>query len=921
MRSLGSDLLFWALDLMVELGFCRLGSLESEARSKLVDFFCRGSEKVKKVKYLQRKMALEITQVLLSAQSPDANVRNKAETTLGQLRYQNLTGFLQSLAVELSNDGKPTNTRILAGIVLKNFLDAKDYSRWMAIDNSLKSQIKTSLLNTLGSSVREASHTAAQVVSKIASIEVPEDEWPELFELLLANMTKPDSSAFLKQATLETLGYVCEEISREDLLDGEVEDILAAVTRGMDVSKQNTEVCVAATRALYYFLGTDHSKLSMSSYIEKVIYYAVKIKETKIREAVFGGLVSIASTYYEVLEPYMTTILELTTNVVKGNEEVVALLAIEFWIAICDKEMEIQDYEVPHYHFIQNALSPLVHMLLETLLKQDEDQYKDQDQEDEIWNLAMAGGTCLCLVARIVGDAVVPLVMPFVELNMSKSDWQSQEAARYAFGSILEGPNIKNLLPMVNDVLDFLLNAMEDHDTHVKNTTAWALSRIFELVHSPATGFSVITSDNLQRIIHILLKSLQDAPHVAKKVCGAIYFLAKGYEKASPISLLLMPYLPDILRNLIITAERKGSTNSKLRSSAYKTLDKVVMCLNLPETSEIIVKHLFVIMSKLEQTLNPQILSSDDRKKQGHVQASLCVVLQVIIVKLSSVDETKQVILKEADRIINLFLHVFACRSPTIREELLLAIGALAYAIGPDFGKYMHHFYKYLEMGLQNLEEYQVCAISVAVVGEICRALGDKILPYCEWIMPLLLKCISSDELHWSVKPLIFDCFGDIALAVGEHFEEKYVDSALAVLQRASESSFELDNNDKEMIDYGNQLKRSILECYSLFLQEFKNSKPELMVSRIPHIQRFLESVAEYPRDKSVTKAAVAVLGDLADAFGSNEEVQQLFLNYAFCAVLVEECLESNDEEMKKTAEWTREMARPAISLGSENLF
>ncbi|KAL3613948.1 hypothetical protein CASFOL_042022 [Castilleja foliolosa] len=856
-------------------------------------------------------MALEITQVLLSAQSPDPNVRNKAETTLGQLRYQDLQGFLLSLSVELSNEGKPTKSRILAGIVLKNSLDAKDNATWMAINNDLKSQVKDSLLNTLGSSVREASHTAAQVVSKIASIEVPKEEWLELFGLLRANMTEPDRSASLKQATLETLGYLCEEISSEDLTQDEVEDIFAAVTRGMDVSKQNIEVCVAATRALCNFLCLEHDKLCMSCYIEKVTSYVVMAKETKIREAVFGCLVSIASTYYEVLEPHMTSILELSTNAVKGNEEVVALQAIYFWSAICDKELEIQDYEVPHYHFIKNALSPLVNMLLDTLLKQDEDQYKDQDQEDEIWNLAMAGGTCLCLVARIVGDSVVPLVMPFVQVNISKSDWQSQEAAIYACGSILEGPNIKNLLSMVNAVLEFSLKAMEDHDTHVKNTTAWTLSRIFELVHLPATGFSVITQDNLERIIRILLKSLQDAPHVAEKVCGAIYFLAKGYEKASPSSLLLMPYLPDILRNLIITAERKGSNDSKLRSFAYKTLNEVVMCLNLPETSEIIVKHLFVIMSKLEQTLNPQILSSDDREKQGDVQVSLCGVLHVIILKLSSVDETKHVILKEADQINNLLLNVFECRGPTIHEEYMLAIGALAYATGPDFGKYMQGFYKYLEMGLQNLEEYQVCAISVGVVSLIFRALDDKILPYCDRIMPLLLKCISSDELHRSVKPMIFACFGDIALAIGEHFEEEYVDSALAKMQSASESCFELDNNDKEMIDYDNQLKRSILEGYSSFLQGFKNSKPELMVSRIPHIRRFLGSVAEYPRDKSVTKAAVAFIGDLADVLP--KEVQKL-VDSTFCTVLVEECLQSNDKEMKEIAGWTQQMVALVIS-------
>ncbi|KAG8374445.1 hypothetical protein BUALT_Bualt11G0132600 [Buddleja alternifolia] len=872
-------------------------------------------------------MAMEITQYLLSAQSPDAKVRTEAETTLGQFQEQNLPGFLLSLSVELSNDGKPTESRRLAGIVLKNSLDAKEAARkdhllqqWVAIDISFKSQIKTSLLNTLGSSVREASHTASQVVAKIASIEIPRKEWPELVGSLLANMTQPDRPASLKQATLETLGYVCEEISHEDLVQDEVNAILTAVVQGMNVSEQNPEVRLAATRALYNaldFARTNFDNEMERNYIMKVTCDAALAKETEIRQAAFECLVSIASIYYEVLEPYMQRIFELTSNAVKGDEETVALQAIEFWSSICDEELEIQDYEVPesgdssapHSHFIQKALPTLVPMLLETLLKQDE----DQDQEDGIWNLAMAGGTCLGLVARTVGDSIVPLVMPFVETNISKTEWRAREAATYAFGSILEGPSIEKLSPMVNAGLEFLLNAMNDENSHVKDTTAWTLSRIFELLHSPATGFSVITPANLQRILGVLLESIKDAPNVAEKVCGAIYFLAQGYEDSGPSSSLLTPYLPDILNSLITTAGRTDCSDSKLRTSAYETLNEVVRCSNLPETSQIIVKLLPAVMSKLEQTLSLQILSSDDREKQGDLQASLCGVLQVIIQKLSSADETKPVILQVADQIMLLFLNVFACRSATVHEEAMLAIGALAYATGPEFGKYMQEFYKYLEMGLQNFEEYQVCAISVGVVGDISRALDDKILPYCDGIMALLLKDLSSGELHRSVKPPIFSCFGDIALAIGEHFE-KYIGYALPMMQSASEVCAQMDNSDEEMIDYGNQLRRSIFEAYSGILQGFKNSKAELMLPHASHLLQFIELVAkDQQRDETVTKAAVAVLGDLADALGSN--IKMLFKDCKFCTELLGECLQSDDEQLKETATWTQGMIGRAFSV------
>ncbi|KAI3694895.1 hypothetical protein L1987_77878 [Smallanthus sonchifolius] len=868
------------------------------------------------------KMAVEITEFLLSAQSADAKVRTEAEGRLRQFQEQNLPGFLLSLSLELSNDGKPMESRRLAGIVLKNSLDAKDSTtkdllvqHWVSNDVSFRSQVKGLLLNTLGSSVSEAGHTAAQVIAKIASIEIPRKEWPELVGSLLGNMTQQDKPASLKQATLEALGYVCEEISHNDLVQDEVNSVLTAVVQGMNVTEQSS-VRLAAATALYNaldFAQTNFENEMERNYIMKIVCETAMAKEADIRQAAFECLVSIASTYYDVLEPYMQTLFELTANAVKGDEEGVALQAIEFWSSICDEEIELQDFEsgdsYPHSRFIEKALSLLVPMLLETLLKQDE----DQDQEDGIWNLAMAGGTCLGLVAKTVGDAVVPLVMPFVQDNISKPDWRSREAATYAFGSILDGPSVEKLSPMVISALDFLLNAMRDQNSHVKDTTAWTLSRIFELLHSPATGFSVISPANLQRVMVVLLDSIKDSPHVAEKVCGAIYFLAQGYEGFEAGSSVLTPYLPDIITSLIATAERADASDTKLRSAAYETLNEVVRCSNLVESSQIIIQLLPVIMNKLGQTIELQILSSDDREKQGDLQALLCGVMQVIIQKLSSTDETKPFIFQVADQIMMLFLKVFACRSSTVHEEAMLAIGALAYATGPEFVKYMQEFYKYLEMGLQNFEEYQVCSISVGVVGDICRALDDKMLPFCDNIMSLLLKDLSSGDLHRSVKPPIFACFGDVALAIGEHFE-KYVSYAMPMMQGAAEICAQIDSNDEEMVEYGNQLKRSIFEAYSGILQGFKSSKAEIMLPHAPHLLKFIEVVVKDDnKDESVARAAVAVLGDLADALGSH--VKTLFKDMAFCSKFLGECLQSEDEQLKETATWTQGMIGRAFSV------
>jgi len=477
--------------------------------------------------------------------------------------------------------------------------------------------------------------------------------------------------------------------------------------------------------------------------------------------------------------------------------------------------------------------------LLETLLKQEE----DQDLDEGAWNLAMAGGTCLGLVARTVGDDIVPLVMPFVQENITKSDWRQREAATYAFGSILEGPSADKLAPLVNVALSFMLSAlMKDPSNHVKDTTAWTLGRIFEFLHGSVLETApIITAENCQQILTVLLHSMKDVPNVAEKACGALYFLAQGYVDAGSAS-PLSPFFQDIVQNLLMVTHREDAGESRLRTAAYETLNEVVRC-STEETAPIVMQLVPVIMMELHQTLEAEKLSTDEREKRSELQGLLCGCLQVIIQKLGGMESTKYSFLQYADQMMDLFLRVFACRNATVHEEAMLAIGALAYAAGPNFAKYMTQFYQYLEMGLQNFEEYQVCAITVGVVGDLCRALEDKVLPFCDGIMTQLLKDLSSNQLHRSVKPPIFSCFGDIALAIGENFE-KYLIYAMPMLQSAADLSAHTTATDDEMLDYTNQLRNGILEAYSGILQGFKSSpKTQLLMPYAPHILQFLDAL------------------------------------------------------------------------------
>lgn len=66
----------------------------------------------------------ELTNVLVSAQSPDAAVRQQAEQALEHLKQSQPAAYLAALAAELGGEQKPAEARQIAGLILKNALDA-----------------------------------------------------------------------------------------------------------------------------------------------------------------------------------------------------------------------------------------------------------------------------------------------------------------------------------------------------------------------------------------------------------------------------------------------------------------------------------------------------------------------------------------------------------------------------------------------------------------------------------------------------------------------------------------------------------------------------------------------------------------------------------------------------------------------------
>ena len=97
---------------------------------------------------------------------------------------------------------------------------------------------------------------------------------------------------------------------------------------------------------------------------------------------------------------------------------------------------------------------------------------------------------------------------------------------------------------------------------------------------------------------------------------------------------------------------------------------------------------------------------------------------------------------------------------------------------------------------------------------------------------------LQSTSVSNQFKPAILQCFGDIAQAIGPHFEA-YLNVVALVLQQAATVTMS-DNGAYEMLDYIISLREGIMDAWSGIILALKQGKG--LWALISHRKRLTDS-------------------------------------------------------------------------------
>ena len=733
-------------------------------------------------------------------------------------------------------------------------------ARWIQqLPSEVRTKVKQQALATLDSTP-QAGNSAAQLIASIAAIELPRGEWHELLPTLVHNVG--NGTTLVKQSSLIAIGYMCEsdDLDTREALTQHSNAILTAVVQGARKEEESNDVRYSALTALsdaVEFVRSNFDNEGERNYIMQVVCESTQSDDSRIQAAAFGCLNRIMGIYYDKMRFYMEKALfGLTIMGMKNEEEEVAKLAIEFWCTVCEEEISIEDDNAqlvademelrPFFQFARIAAREVLPVLLQLMTKVEED-----DLEDE-YNVPRAAYQCLQLYAQCVGGELVPIILQFVEANLRNEDWHYRDAAVSAFGAIMDGPDFKVLDPIVKQALPVLISMMEDQSVVVKDSAAYALSRICDFCSD-----SIDPDTHLQPLMSALFHGLMSNPKMASSCCLALMNLTERFisEDGSQTNAMTV-HFQESVSSLLSVTERQQSDNT-LRTAAYEVLSSFVG--NSANDSLPIISQLSeVLIQRLEATIpmQQQVVSVDDKITLEELQTSLASVIMAIIQRL------EKEIAPVSDHIMQVCLQILSSvpSSSSVPDTIFGVVGAMTNALEQDFLKYMEAFVPFLYNALANQEASGLCAMAIGLVSDIVRALQEQAQPYCDQFMNHLLTNLKSDKLNNQLKPSILETFGDIANAIGTKFNS-YLSVVAQVLQQAATVTVAGDVQF-DMLDYIVSLREGIVDAWGGIVLAFKDSAASVLQPYVEPIFLMLQMISQdNNRSEGLLRASMGLIG------------------------------------------------------------
>ena len=806
-----------------------------------------------------------LTQILLSAISPDAKIRVPAEEEIKKLTNNNFGAFLFELSKKQANEKESNNVRQLCATLIKNIINSST-DTWLNLDQNLKEQIKNNILSSLITEDIHIKNATGLCIAGICRVELPRNQWNNIFDILIN--ASQNNNINVKITTVIILGMIYEDIKINNINNNTISK-LTNMYYSLLTSKSNKEGnevnliinCLISLKKFVRFLegiiSKDDSRLVFFNMVKEYMLNS----DENIRRYSIDIFAELINYYYKYFQNYIDILMQVVFQIIENDSETNKKYCFELLFNIGEKEANIinQPYNtIANFHFLNKYKEKISEILLNFIIT--------NDYEEEEYTLSKCCTMLIVTMCQCCDYQFTEIMLNYYKNNISSNNPIIKFAALKVFLAILETKEKLKIFSIVQDSLIMLSSILLE-----KQTILSVRKLIAEIMKSISKnfGFLIIKNQDLfDKFMTLYIDLLKDSPpEIMFHIIIAINELIKRVETNEYLPTnILSQYSQNFYQILLSLSQNINlfNPNCNIPMSALYTIGTYGQ--HVANDVKTISFNVFKsLVEMFASTLNKEIFNNDDMRLKYQ---------EYICTSLNSFLMNKKALEKDVRNLFNYVIQSFQQRKE-IYEEGISLIGAISSFLQRGFMSEMNTFNRYLLHGLNYTNSYDICKSSLICLSEIILSTGADFNVNAGEYLKVVINILSDSQINRELKPKSLHIISDLFISCKQEVFKSF-DDIMKIIGGAFEACLMDYTNEKDNIDffyYIMELKEGVLETMGCIFNAVQDvGKTEFFIpyakSTVEFINRILRDIAGLNVD--IIKNAIALIADFCNIYGKN---------------------------------------------------
>ena len=345
----------------------------------------------------------------------------------------------------------------------------------------MRANIKEALLSMLANTDFIVIKAAATCVAAIAVIELPAGQWPLFIETLTKNAESQDLNVRL--ASIQTLGFICEDIDPASINPVDMNSILFAVLSNI-IPQELTlaRIAMKAFARAAPITTKNFPDVGQKNFIMQKMFEAGNIEDEEVLTSLMEAMNDIVRVNYDYMYEFIETIGNLTMKLISSEHEKPATLAVEVWTTLADVELQRKQKNGNCLNIISGCYESIIQIIFQGFGKFEmstQDEALDEMPEN---NISISAGLTLESISRVAGNLVLQPVLDFIHPKLSSANWGDRYIGMIAFGSIIDGPDPNQICSIIAEAYSAIIEMINDPVPKVRQTVSFVFYKLSEFV-------------------------------------------------------------------------------------------------------------------------------------------------------------------------------------------------------------------------------------------------------------------------------------------------------------------------------------------------------------------------------------------------------------------------------------------------------